>query len=79
MNYNDYRKAYRTWLIGLIFFSVVGIWNIYRVIIDKNLSSIIFLLVFVTLIIVNYSRVKKMKDIVKNAKKEYKEEIVDNL
>ncbi len=79
MNYKDYRKAYRTWLIGLILFSVAGIWYIYRVITDKSLSSIIFLLVFVALIIFNYSRIKMIRDKVKDAKQEYKTEIVDNL
>ncbi len=79
MKYQDYKKAYRTWLIGLILFSVAGIWYVYRIIIDKSLSSIIFLLVFIALIVFNYSRIKMTKEIVKNSKQEYKEEIVENL
>jgi len=79
MKYKDYKKAYRTWLIGLIFFSVAVIWYISRVIIEKSLSSIIFLLVFIAMLVVNYSRIKMIKNKVENAKQEYKEEIVDNL
>ncbi len=79
MNYNDYRKAYRTWLIGLILFSIAGIWYVYRIIIDKDLNSVIFLFVFIMIMVVNYSRIKIMKEKVENAKKEYKEKIVDNL
>ena len=79
MDYHDYKKAYRTWLIGLIIFTIAGIWFVYNIIVERTLNSVIFLIVFILILIFNYSRIRMMRNKVKEEFRKYKEEILKKL
>ena len=79
MNYKDYKKAYRTWLFFLIFLTFASGFYVYHVIVERTLNSVMFLIAFMLILIFNYSRIKKMKDRVKEKFKEYKLEILEEL
>ena len=79
MQYEDYRKAYRTWLFFLVFLTLASGFYIYRIIVERSLNSIMFIIAFMLILIFNYSRIKRMRNKVKEEFKKYKLEILEEL
>lgn len=79
MQYEDYKKAYQTWLFFLIIFTFAGGFYIYRVIAERTLNSVMFLIAFILILIFNYSRIKMMRNKVEEEFKKYKLEILEEL
>ena len=69
-------KNYYFWLIGVIVSSLFFIWYSYRVIVYKDIFVGICGLIFLGLMIYNYSRIKPIKNMIDN---EVKKEILKGL
>lgn len=83
MGYRSWRNGFIFWVIGLIIFTFGGIWYIYRIITETNISNIVFGVVWLLLMIFNYSRIKRNWEEIKKMREEYykeqKEKILENL
>lgn len=79
MNYHDYKKAFWTWLICLIIFTIFGSWYCYKLIVDGSLTSIIFLGIFIVILGFNYLRINKMRKKLKEEKEKDYQELKENI
>lgn len=69
--YKQYRRAFRYWLIFLIIFTFAIIWYVYLAITEPSFKTVGFLIVFILVILFNYSRIKDMKNKLNEAKLEW--------
>lgn len=78
--YRNLMKQHKNWFwffIGYVIFG--GIWFIYSIISEPTIKSVLFLMFYLLILIINFKHIKEMKSRYIEYEKKCKEILVENL